>query len=66
MENELNALEAKLAQLIKMSGKLRTENHQLRQELAHALSSNRQYNDKIETAKERLNKLLHTLPEDQT
>ena len=66
MENELNVLEAKLAQLIKMSGKLRSENHQLRQELAHALSSNRQYNDKIETAQERLKKLLHTLPEDQT
>ncbi|MDH4217062.1 MAG: hypothetical protein OEV26_05910 [Gallionella sp.] len=65
MENELNALEAKLAQLIQMSGKLRSENHQLRQELAHALSSNRQYSDKIEGAKERLNKLLITLPEEQ-
>ena len=65
MENELNALEAKLAQLIQMSGKLRSENHQLRQELAHALSSNRQYSDKIESAKERLNKLLITLPEEQ-
>ena len=66
MENELSALEAKLAQLIQMSGKLRSENHQLRQELAHALSSNRQHNDKIEIAKDRLNKLLLTLPEDQT
>ena len=66
MENDLNALEAKLAQLIQMSGKLRSENHQLRQELAHALSSNRQYGDKIESAKARLNKLLITLPEDKT
>jgi len=66
MENELNALEAKLAQLIQVSGKLRSENHQLRQELAHALSSNRQYSDKIDTAKDRLNKLLLTLPEDRT
>ena len=65
MENELNALEAKLAQLIQVSGKLRSENHQLRQELAHALSSNRQYSDKIEIATARLNKLLVTLPEDQ-
>ena len=65
MENELNALEAKLAQLIQVSGKLRSENHQLRQELAHALSSNRQYSDKIEIATARLNKLLITLPEDQ-
>lgn len=66
MENELNALEAKLAQLIQVSGKLRSENHQLRQELAHALSNNRQYSDKIDTAKDRLNKLLLTLPEDRT
>lgn len=65
MENELDALEGKLAQLIKVSGKLRAENHQLRQELAHALSSNRLYSDKVETAKARLEKLLNTLPEDQ-
>jgi cell division protein ZapB len=66
MENELNALEGKLVQLIQVSGKLRAENHQLRQELAHALSSNRQYSDKVEMAKVRLEKLLTTLPEDQT
>ncbi len=65
MDNELSSLEAKVAQLIQMSAKLRSENHRLRQELAHALSSNRQYSDKIETAKARLNKLLITLPEDQ-
>ena len=65
MESELNALEDKLAQLIRVSGKLRAENHQLRQELAHALSSNRQYSDKMEGAKMRLEKLLLTIPEDQ-
>lgn len=64
MESELNALEGKLAQLIQLSGKLRTENHRLRQELAHAHSSNRQCGDKIETAKARLEKLLTSLPED--
>jgi cell division protein ZapB len=66
MENELAALEDKLAQLIKVSGKLRTENNQLRQELAHALSHNRQYTDRLGHAKVRLEKLLLTLPEDQT
>ena len=66
MENELAALEGKLAQLIQISGKLRSENHQLRQELAHALSNHRQCNDKLVTAKARLEKLLLTLPEDQT
>ena len=66
MENELNTLESKLAQLIQVSGKLRAENRQLRQDLAHALSSNRQCSDKVENAKARLEKLLITLPEDRT
>ncbi len=66
MENELDALESKLAQLIQVSGKLRAENHQLRQELAHALSSNRLYSDKMDSAKMRLEKLLVTLPEEQS
>ena len=65
MESEMDALEGKLAQLIQVSGKLRAENIQLRQELAHALSSNRQYGDKMESAKARLEKLLIALPEDQ-
>lgn len=64
MENELIALENKLAQLIQVNGKLRAENHQLRQELAHALSNNRLYSDKLNIAKTRLEKLLITLPED--
>ncbi len=66
MENELNALEGKLAQLIQISGELRAENHRLRQELAHALSNNRQCSDKMETAKARMEKLLLTLPEEQS
>lgn len=66
MENEFNALAGKLALLIQVSSKLRAENHQLRQELAQALSSNRQYSDKLETAKARLEKLLATLPEEQS
>lgn len=65
MENELNVLEGKLAQLIQISGELRAENHRLRQELAQALSNNRQCSDKMETAKARLEKLLLTLPEEQ-
>jgi len=64
MENELNALESKLMQLIQVSGRLRAENIQLRQELAQALSHNRLCNDKIDSAKVRLEKLLTTLPEE--
>jgi len=69
----MKALEAKLAQLIQLCGNLRAENHRLRQELAHALSSHRQCsdqlqdtNEKMESAKVRLEKLLVTLPEEQT
>jgi cell division protein ZapB len=79
MENELNALEGKLLQLIQVCGSLRMENHRLHQELAHSQNSNRQYQDqlehsnknlaiatdRLESAKLRLNNLLITLPEDQ-
>ncbi len=65
MDSELNALEHKLTQLIQFSGKLRSENQRLRQELAHALSDNRLCGDKMDSAQERLKKLLASLPEDQ-
>lgn len=65
MENELNALEHKLAQLIQFSGRLRAENQRLRQELAHALSDNRLYGDKMDSAQARLEKLLASLSEEQ-
>jgi regulator of replication initiation timing len=64
MENELSQLESKLAQLIQVSGQLRAENHTLRQELAQALSNNRLCNDKLGSAKLRMEKLLSTLPEE--
>ena len=64
MQAELDALENKLAQLVKLSQRLRAENHQLRQELAIALSQGRQYNDKMESARKRMESLLAQLPED--
>jgi uncharacterized protein (TIGR02449 family) len=64
MEQELGTLENKLEQLIKVSSRLRAENNNLRQELAQAVSMNRQYTDKFESAKARLEKLLLTLPEE--
>lgn len=65
MENELSTLESKLALLIQASSKLRAENHLLRQELAQALNSHRQCNDKLDSAKVRLEKILSALPEEQ-
>lgn len=66
MENELIALESKLAQLIQVCSQLRSENHQLRQDLAQAQNLNRLCNDKIDSAKARLEKLLPTLSEEQS
>jgi cell division protein ZapB len=62
MEHDLSVLENKLAELIKVSAKLRAENHQLRQELAQTISHSRQSNDKLDTARVRLEKLLASLP----
>ena len=64
MESHIHALEIKLAQLIAMCAKLRAENHQLRQDLAQAQSSNRQMSDKMDLAKERLERLLNKLPDE--
>jgi len=64
VKNELDTLEQKLGQLVKLSQRLRSENHQLRQALADSESRNRQSDDKITAAKERLQNLLIRLPED--
>ena len=64
MQTELDTLENKLGQLVQLNQRLRAENHQLRQELATALSQERQYNDKMENARKRLENLLVQLPED--
>ena len=64
MEHELGTLENKIELLIKVSSRLRAENNQLRQELAHAVSNNRIYSDQMDSAKMRLEKLLLTLPEE--
>lgn len=64
MQTEFDALESKLAQLIQLSQQLRLKNYQLRQELATALSQERQTKDKMEKVHKRLENLLAQLPED--
>jgi len=44
---------------------MRAENHQLRQDLAEALSHARQNEDKINGAKSRLEHILAKLPEEK-
>ncbi|HKA45784.1 MAG TPA: hypothetical protein VKF40_27590 [Burkholderiales bacterium] len=64
METELKSLEQKLNQFVELCQRLRTDNLQLRQQLASALSENKQLTEKIGTASDRLETLLHQLPED--
>ncbi len=63
MDTELSALEEKVGYLVEFCHNLRTENHQLRQELAVALNENKQMSDKINAAKGRLETLLARIPE---
>ena len=65
MESELKSLEQKLNQFVELCQRLRTDNQQLRQELASALSENRQLTEKIGTASDRLESLLLLLPEEE-
>ena len=64
METELKSLEQKLNQIVELCQRLRTDNQQLRQELASALSENKQLTANIGTAGDRLEILLHQLPEE--
>ena len=64
MQAELDALESKLARLVHLTKHLREENHHLRQELAQALSQSRQSNDKIDSVRSRLERLLTQIPEE--
>jgi cell division protein ZapB len=63
MENELQALDTKLAQLIAVTRKLRTENQSLRQQLAQQVDDNRRTNARLDEAAKRLESLLEQIPE---
>ena len=64
MESDLKALELKLGQFVEMCQRLRADNQQLRQQLASAISDNKQLNEKIGTATNRLENLLQQIPEE--
>jgi hypothetical protein len=66
MQGELNILEGKLAQLVQLTKRMRAENHQLRQDLAEALSRARQSEDKINNASSRLELILAKLPDEKS
>ncbi len=64
MDVELRSLEEKINQFVALCQRLRTDNHELRQQLAHVQNENKQLNDKIGDAKTRLESLLTQIPEE--
>ena len=66
MEADLKSLEQKLGQFVELCQRLRADNQQLRQQLASAMSDNKELNDKIGTATNRLENLLQQIPEEES
>jgi len=64
MDVELKSLEDKINQFVTLCQRLRSDNHDLRQQLASAQNDNKQLNDKIGDAKTRLESLLAQIPEE--
>ena len=64
MDAEFKSLERKLHQFVEICQRLREDNQQLRQQLASAMSDNKQLTDKIGTATNRLENLLEQIPEE--
>jgi cell division protein ZapB len=64
MDVELKSLEDKINQFVTLCQRLRSDNHDLRQQLASAQNDNKQLNEKIGDAKTRLESLLAQIPEE--
>lgn len=64
MEAELKSLEQKLNRFIELCQRMRVANEQLRQQLAAAVSENKQLHAKIGAATARLENLLNQIPEE--
>ena len=64
MDVELKSLEDKINQFVILCQRLRSDNHDLRQQLASAHNDNKQLNEKIGDAKTRLESLLAQIPEE--
>jgi len=62
VEADFNSLEAKVSQFVTLCERLRTENQDLRRELAAARTDAKRLHEKIDGAKERLEGLLSRLP----
>lgn len=62
MDTDIKTLEEKLSRLIQFCQKLRSENLELRQDLAQAQDENKQLKDNVMLAGNRLEALIESLP----
>ena len=65
MDADLRALEEKIGQFVELTQKLRADNRELRQLLAQAMNENKRLNEKVGSARARLEALLERLPENE-
>ncbi len=65
MDAELKSLEGKINQFVALCQRLRTDNHQLRQQLAAAQNENKQLQEKVADARTRLETVLAQIPEEE-
>ncbi len=63
MDAEFASLEAKVAQCVSLCERLRAENIELRQRLASAQSDASRLNDRIDSARAKLERLIERLPD---
>ena len=66
MDSDLSALEERLAQAVQRLQSLRTENRDLRQQLAARTDENVRIGEKLATAKTRIEALLKQIPETES
>ncbi len=66
MDSELDGLEEKLAQLVRRLEALRSENRELRQQVANRTDENARLGEKLAAAKSRIEALLKQIPETES
>ncbi|MFH1044949.1 MAG: hypothetical protein V1796_07910 [Pseudomonadota bacterium] len=63
MDEEFDTLEGKIDQFLQLCQRLKSENKELRLQLMSAQGDLKRLNDKVESAKTRLEALLDQIPE---
>jgi cell division protein ZapB len=66
MDPDFDALEERLAQLVRRMESLRDENRELRQQLAQRTDENARLDEKLGAAKSRIEALLKQIPETES